>query len=232
MAVDRLEPGRTHLAVQGMEVETAHPHALAAPREGDHARPLELLEQAAHARRLLLEAGRDRFDLGLPVEVRLEAGKERGPRVLEDDFILQAADEDFPVPARDAGVAPQLRQILGGWRLGAPRVRHHLRRSVGGGDAQVLEGRLDVVVLLEGEADHLRPRRRALDDLLPERMAVDRLEPGRTHLRWAPPPISECHTARRPCRNRDCRCGDRWWSPPAPLSRWNRRARPAARPGA
>ena len=49
-------------------------------------------------------------------------------------------------------------------------VRHHLGRGVGRGDRHVLVGALDVVVLLEGEAEHLGARGRAGGDLLPERV--------------------------------------------------------------
>src|ERR1019366_8963180 len=52
-----------------------------------------------------------------------------------------------------------------------------IRRGVGRGDAHVLEGGLDVVVLLEGEADDLRPGGLAGTALLPERVPVDVLEP-------------------------------------------------------
>ena len=57
--------------------------------------------------------------------------------------VREEAPEPLPV---DVAVRVLLDEVPG-------EVRHHLGRGVGGGDAHVLEGALDVVVLLEGEAD-------------------------------------------------------------------------------
>ena len=97
----------------------------------------------------------------------------RGQRLrVEDHLVGEEAAKALPV---DVAVRVLLDEV--------PRqVRHHLRGRVGRGDAHVLERGLDVVILLEGEPDHLRAARRTGDDLLPQRVAIDVLEPVKATL--------------------------------------------------